>query len=391
MYEGRIAPIWLEILNHAGALCFDEDTMKISERWAQIVVWGLCVVLAVALCGIVRHDRKRTAERAVQLQQQADQVQQTDGEKREILLAIYEKYYTQMNVPGMVCWGDGAMVGSKDRSLSISLEKAISDNLFSSLTKRLSRVLDDEEYTLPSVTLHNMGVSNEEMRQILVRAGVNKLEIGDWTMIPSDTDPVTVRLMDEEAHANGGELRFAKQKDVNFGQVWIDDIEGTLVTTDDWYDSNHPRFAFVRDEKGNAEEVGAGTEVELESAEKYLGEVPIFFFENDSGRSIDGFVSDVENLVNRYADTEGDEDEDEISYELPYVVVFTTDEGSDMDRAMSEAFKSHYIRNDGYAAEMTEKTYNELAQKVYENLDVQGCFDEVKGLIEAAVKEAGEM
>ena len=94
-----------------------------------------------------------------------------------------------------------------------------------------------------------MGVFNEDMRQILVRASVNTMEIADWTQIPGDTEPVTVRLVDEEARSNGGELRFIKQKDVSFGQVWIDDIEGTLVTTDDWYDSNHPRFAFVRDEE----------------------------------------------------------------------------------------------------------------------------------------------
>lgn len=365
--------------------------MKINEKWTQIIAWGLCVVLAIALCGMVRIDRKRTAERVVQLQQQANQAQQTDSEKQEALAGVFEKYYSQMNVPGMVCWGDDAMAGNKDRSLTISLEKAVSDNLYSSLTKAFNKVLENEDYAVPSVTIHNMGVSNEEMRQILVRAGVNTMEIGDWVQIPSDTDPVTVRLVDDEARANGGELRFAKQKDVSFGQVWIDDIEGTLVTTDDWYDSNHPRFAFVRDEEGSSKGVSAGTEVEIESADKYIGEVPIFFFEDDSGRSIDGFVSDVEDLVNRYADTEEDEDEEEISYELPYVVIFSTDEGSDMDQAMTEAFGSHYIRNDGYAVEMTEKAYNDLAQKVYESLDAQGCFNEVKGKIEAAVQEAGEM
>lgn len=329
--------------------------------------------------------------RVVQLQQQANEVQQTDNEKQEALAGIYEKYYSQINVPSIVCWGDDAMVGNKDRSLQASLEQATSDNLFLPLTKVFSKVLESEEHNVPSVTIHNMGVSNEEMRQILVRSGVNTMEVGDWTQIPADTDPVTIRLVDEEARDNGGELRFAKQKDVSFGQVWIGDIEGTLVTTDDWYDSNHPRFAFVRDEEGAAQGVGAGTEVEIESAEKYIGEVPIFFFEDDSGRSIDGFVSDVEDLVNRYADTEEDEDEEEISYELPYVVIFSTDEGSDMDQAMSETFGSHYIRNDGYAVEMTEKTYNDLAQKVFESLDAQGCFDEVKRQIEAAVQEAGEM
>lgn len=62
-----------------------------------------------------------------------------------------------------------------------------------------------------------------------------------------------------------------------------------------------------------------------------------------------------------------------------------------MDQAMAETFGNHYIRDDGYSVEMTEKSYSDLAQKVYENMDAQGCFEVVKGRIEAAVQEAGEM
>ena len=60
------------------------------------------------------------------------------------------------------------------------------------------------------------------------------------------------------------------------------------------------------------------------------------------------------------------------SYDLPYVVIFTTNEGSDIDKAMGNAFGSHYIRNEGYASEMTDRTYKKLAQQVYENLEGQG-------------------
>ena len=80
----------------------------------------------------------------------------------------------------MVCWGDNAMAGSKDSSLAISLKKVVEENLFSSLTKSFGKVFEKGEYSTPSVTINNMGVTNETMRQILVRAGVNSLEIGDW-------------------------------------------------------------------------------------------------------------------------------------------------------------------------------------------------------------------
>lgn len=365
--------------------------MKIGNNWKQIMAWALCVIIAAGLIFVVRDDRKKDEERIAQLQQQAEELEQTDGEKIEALTDVYDKFYSQLNVRGIVCWGDSAMAGSKDSSLAISLKKVTEDNLFSSLSKSFSRVFEKGEYTTPSITIHNMGVSNETLRHILIRAGVNSMELGDWIQIPASTDPVTVRLMDEEAwnsEDKEAQIRFARQKDVSFGQVWINDIEGTLIATDDWFDSTHPRYAFVRDEEGNKVSAGSGTEVEIESATMYIGEVPVFFFENETGRSIDGFVSDVQDLVDRYADTEDDEEDEENSYDLPFVVIFTTDEGSEMDRAMGNAFGSRYIRNDEYASSMTDRTYKKLAQQVYENLDSQGCFDSVKEKIALVIQEA---
>ena len=366
--------------------------MKIGNYWKQILAWGLCVAIAVGLLYLVKDDRKKNAERITQLQKEAEELEQTGGEKLEALTDIYDKFYSQVDVRNIVCWGDSAMAGSKDKSLATALKKTTEDNLFTSLSKSFGKVFEKGEYATPSITIHNMGVTNETMRHILIRAGVNSMELGDWIQIPASTDPVTVRLMDEEAwnsEEKDAQIRFARQKDVSFGQVWINDIEGTLIATDNWFDSTHPRYAFVRDEDGNKVSAGSGTEVEIESATMYIGEVPVFFFENETGRSIEGYVSDVQNLVERYANTkDGEEDEEEDSYDLPFVVIFTTDEGSEMDRAMGNAFGSHYIRNDEYASSMTDRTYKKLAQQVYENLDSQGCFDEVKEKIALAVQEA---
>ena len=364
--------------------------MNIKNYWKQALAWTLCVVIGLGLLYVVRDDKKKYAERVSQLQKQAEELAQTDGEKIEALTDIYDKFYSQVGKQSIVCWGDSAMAGDKDKSLAISLKKVVEDNLFSSLSKSFNSVLEKGEYTTPSITVNNMGVTNEGLRHILVRAGVNSLELGDWIQIPTDTDPVTVRLMDEEAwnsDIKDDQIRFARQRDVSFGQVWINDIEGTLIATDDWFDSTHPRYAFVRDEEGDKSSAGSGTEVEIESATMYIGEVPVFFFENETGRSTEGFVSDVQDLVNRYADTE-DDDEEEESYDLPFVVIFTTDEGSDMDKAMGRAFGTRYIRNDEYSSAMTDRAYKKLAQQVYENLDSQGCFDSVKEKIALAIQEA---
>lgn len=362
--------------------------------WKQVLAWTLCAAIAAGLIYTIQDDSKKNAERIAQLQQQAEESEKTDSEKLEALTDIYDKFYSQISIDSIVCWGDNAMAGNRDRSLAVSLKNVVEDNLFSALSKSFGRVLEKDEYKTPSITIYNMGVSNESMRQILARAGVNSLELGDWIQIPADTDPVTVRLMDDEAwnsDVKEDQIRFARQKDVSFGQVWINDIEGTLIATDDWFDSSHPRYAFVRDEEGNRQSAGAGTEVEIESASKYIGDIPIFFFENETGRSTDGFVSDVQDLVDRYADTEDDdedEEEEEDYYDLPFVVIFTTNEGSEMDKAMESAFGDRYIRNDVYSSEMTDRTYKKLAQQVYENLDHQGCFDSVKEKIALAIQQA---
>lgn len=382
--------------------------MKNKKLWFQIVAWLLCVVLGYGLYNMVREDNAKSAERIAQLQMQAANMEQTDGEKSEALADIYDKFYSQLDNPQFVCWGDSAMAGSRDSSLAISLQKVVDENLYSQLSKSFSQVIEKEDFSIPSVKVHNMGVSNEGMRQILVRAGVNIMDLGEGIEIPTGNDPVTVRLMDEEAwnsEDKEAQIKFAKQRDVSFGKVWISGIEGSLITTDDWFDSTHPGYAFSRKDEGDWTRVGSGTEVEIESATKYRGEIPIFFFENDSGRSVDGLVSDMEKLVERYANTidEDDNDEDESddnsvdetaeeeSYNLPYVVICTTADNSNLDKALKNKFGNCYIRNDQYSNEMTDRMYKKLAQQVYDNLDSQGCFTDIKASIVVAIQEADNL
>lgn len=383
--------------------------MNIKKHWFQIVAWIICAVVAFNLYNLVRSDQKKNAERYAQMQLQAAEIEETDTQKLETQIDIYDRLYAQVDVRSIICWGDNAMAGNNTISLPTVLKRVIEENLFSGLQKTFSHVFEDGEYSIPSVTVNNMGVTNEGMRQILVRAGVNTMEVGERIDIPWSTDPVTIRMMDDEAWSKLSDknkeeqLKFAKQKKVSFGKVWINDVRGSLVTTDDWFDSNHPRYAFVRKEEGDNTRVDARTEIEIETATKYLGDIPVFFFEDDSGRSVDGFVSDIESLVNRYAinsqsETEGGEpyetEEKNVqkkSYDLPFVVIVTTIEDSDLDKALEKEFGERYIRNDGYASEMTERTYKKLAQQIYDNLDQQGCFTDVQAQIMIAIEEADNL
>ena len=80
--------------------------MKINSKWFTIFAWVLCVALAGGLYYIVRDDNKKNAERIAQLQQQANEREQTDNEKLEALTDIYDKFYSQLETQTFVCWGD---------------------------------------------------------------------------------------------------------------------------------------------------------------------------------------------------------------------------------------------------------------------------------------------
>ena len=368
--------------------------MRLKKNWIQIVAWALCVVLAIGLVIMVRVDQKRSSERIQEMQLQAIEAEAANNEKLKELRNLYNQFYSQWEMNSFVCWGDSAMVGNRYSSLPVAFRSIIEENLFSSLTWTFRKVLESEEYNTPSIDITDMGISNEGMGQILIRAGVNTMKVGDTIMIPEDTAPLAIKLVYDEADNNGKaneEIRFAKQNNITFGKTWISNIEGTLVETDNWIDSYHPRYAFVRDDKGSSKSVESGTNVEIESATKYIGCVPIFFFENSAGRSVDGFVSDVKNLAVRYAvldDKKTTDDDSQISYDLPFVVICITDAGSDVDEAMRDAFGDRYIRNESTTGEMNEQSYKKLAQEIYENLDSQGCFNEAKEQIAEVVKEA---
>ena len=166
--------------------------MKNKKLWFQVFAWLLCIALGYSLFNTVLEDNAKNAERFAQLQLQAANMEQTDGEKSEALADIYDKFYSQLENPQFVCWGDNAMAGSRESSLSISLQKVVNDNLYSQLSKTFSQAIEDEELTIPSVKVNNMGVTNEGMRQIVVSAGVNIMDLGEGNEIPYGNDPVTV-------------------------------------------------------------------------------------------------------------------------------------------------------------------------------------------------------
>ena len=417
--------------------------MRIRDFLLKITGVLLCMAMAAVLVALFFMNRTRNHDRAEELKKQAEELKRQEEQRREDAADLYEDLVSDLMVRNIVCWGDNEMAGNGDASLPGSLNQVANEKLFTDTVNDFSGAMDKEAEPALSVTVNNMGVRNEGMREILVRAGVNELQLAQWTVISSDTDPHNIELKDNISWST---LRFANQDGVRFGSVDIDGIYGTLTVGDREYDDDHPRFAFVRDEEGDSMSFGAGTQVEIASATDYIGDIPVFFFEDDSADSVSGFVNDLESLVERYTEYDETEDEDAAAENIPeedipaednpaegtpaednpaegipaegstlteaapeaattgaadnsiaketepsitraFVVICTAEEGSDLDEALREAFGDRYIRNDTYAYEMSEDSYRKLAERVFDNLEEQGCFDDVKRQTESAVEQ----
>ena len=407
--------------------------MRIRDFLLKITGVLLCMAMAAVLVALFFMNRTRNHDRAEELKKQAEELKRQEEQRREDAADLYEDLVSDLMVRNIVCWGDNEMAGNGDASLPGSLNQVANEKLFTDTVNDFSGAMDKEAEPALSVTVNNMGVRNEGMREILVRAGVNELQLAQWTVISSDTDPHNIELKDNISWST---LRFANQDGVRFGSVDIDGIYGTLTVGDGEYDDDHPRFAFVRDEEGDSMSFGAGTQVEIASATDYIGDIPVFFFEDDSADSVSGFVNDLESLVERYTEYDETEDEDAAAENIPaednpaednpaegisaegstlteaapeaattgaadnsiaketepsitraFVVICTAEEDSDLDEALREAFGDRYIRNDTYAYEMSEDSYRKLAEKVFDNLEEQGCFEDVKRQTESAVEQ----
>lgn len=378
--------------------------MRIRDHIIRIGAGLLCVVMAALLIVLMFMNHRRNQERAEALMRKTEERAAQEEEKLDQAAELYDQYLEKLEEIHMVCWGDAAMAGNGDASLPAALRTVMEEKLYQPFTESYAGVIGEEEMTKPESSIVNMGVRDEGMREILVRAGVRTMTIGEWASLPGDTEPQNVVLSDD---AIWTPIHFARQDNVSWGKVVISDVEGTLVEGEGEYDELHPRFAFLRDEEGDSFQVGAGTVVETENASRYIGNIPVFFFEEDTADSADSFVSDLEDLVDRYTDyykdsedsedSENSEDaEDSENSEEPagshaFVVICTTEGDSDLDTMLREEFGDHYIRSDLYADALTADNCKTLAQTVYDALDAQGCYDAVKNTTAQAVKALDDL
>ena len=119
--------------------------------------------------------------------------------------------------------------------------------------------------------------------------------------------------------------------------------------------------------------------------------IPIIFFNNTSDIQYneveaESYVSDLERLVNRYADEKEDEEHNDVD-NRKYIVVCFSEEESALDNILNNRFGNHYMRSDILEEQISEDSYSELAVRIIDKLDKQGYFEDVKREIESASKE----
>ena len=80
--------------------------MKLKENKFQILAWGLSAVLVICLICIVISDRKKAAERNLQLLQEAQQSEKAYAEIVEEQAEIDEKLSADLDIPEFISWGE---------------------------------------------------------------------------------------------------------------------------------------------------------------------------------------------------------------------------------------------------------------------------------------------
>ena len=368
-----------------------EAEMKHKGLLINLLGWGLCAVAAAAILFYMLRVNQSEQLHYEQLTLEAEErAEALEEERAEIarMKTYFRDFLKQLSYGNYVFWSDTDMQGDKGYSIPSLFTKVSGWETQDYLKEKLGEPYAKETggLTMPAATVYDMSVTNETLNEILVRAGSNPLEVAEQFEIPADPEPVNISLRNGKS---GEDLRFAMQRTSRLGTVMISGVLGVLTDGEGEYDEYHPILAFKRNESENELKVAEGTTFELESASLYLKDIPIIFMDDTEDlverEDINRYVSDLQGLVERYAGNNAENGNNRY-----YVIICTTDEGSMLDTKLKDAFGSCYIQNPTPAELMTQEGCTTLATMVYENLDKQGCFAEIKEKITKRIVEFRE-
>lgn len=341
-------------------------------------------VLLVLLAIMFLIEKKDTAKEVEENMQIAEKVKREEEERQVKVDEIYSSLLKDLEKApaGFVCWGDSEMVGSSYGSFPSSLRQKIDETYYLNFEKDFLHLAGANYARIPRLDVVNRGVVDEGLNEIMVRAGAHKLMVGEDFFVPSDNIKKNILLKD----INGHMLLFAVQPYAVFGTVTIDGIKGNFYSGYGSYDELHPRIAFEREESGDSYTIPAGTEIEIDEVDKYIDYYPILYFSENDNIEVGEFIECMQEIIRFYGIQDNSLDNSDKNDKKSFAIICTTEEGSDWDNALNEAFGECYFRNDIIVDDMTAENYESLSNRIVQFFESQGVFDEVKN----AIDQAGE-
>ena len=341
------------------------------EKIKSILYYILIFVLTAVLVGLLLVDHQRSARVAEENEKSALE----QGAETKRLRAAGEKIYDQLTdslenaLKGFVLWGDAQALDGKSGRVVLTLSSKMEDAFFSQIMEDFSNIGRMYNVSDIMIDVENMSVSNESLNEIMVRTGAHGLLVGEDFEMPSDTTPLNIVLTD----GAGKDLLFAEQTYAKFGESWINGVAGKFYAGDHT-DSLHFHLAFQRTTEGQRFTVPAGTPVETTSAKQYRSHCPILCFPEYDSITSDDFIAYMREIIALYGD------------QAHYILICVTEEGSEWDQALLQAFGSRYILYEKPADGITDSDCDALAAHIFSVLSSHGAFDAVQ----EAVSEAHE-
>ena len=345
--------------------------MKKRKNIKNIILIIAVFVLAGMLVWLLYTERR---EREARAEYYAEQAEKMEAEKSDVdSMEILQHFQERLPYEGIVCWGDEAAFGSRVGSVPGKLGHLIKERLFDEAIDQFVAHKATARISDLGLPVHNMGVENERMKEILTRSGVKRLVAGEDFTIPSSALRVRFDITDED----GNLMLFAEQRTSRIGEVTISGIEGFLYKGA-VYDDLHFKLAFERHKRGDEVEVAKGTEIQLESAQKYRDCLPVILIEDDPERN--GSAADLRSSLQSILDRHS-------VGSTYYVVVCATEEGSACDETLRQAFGTHYLRTAKKQKDMHESDYEQLAEEVWDCLEAQEAFGPIREDVQETLKE----
>ena len=222
-------------------------------------MFALClmaIVLGVVLFFMIRNDYKQSnhVNKTIQLDKNDQNSNNSKSNEGKI-----EK---EVEPDGIVCWGDSLTVG-----------------LAGGYPKVLEDLIANAGLNIP---VENEGVTSENTKQIMARAGVTPYKVADAIIIPEKIEPVFLRVIGEKERLV---TYFPKDK-FQYTDVTINGVQGKLSRN-----NNKSGWDFTRNTAGKSAYIPSNTLIRFDYVNRYKNYIPIIFMGTNGG------FSSIEDLI----------------------------------------------------------------------------------------------